>query len=158
MALLLTAVFAVYRIMASKAFITEGKNNMSAEKVNVVRISRVMTVKNNNDQPVTAFPGHIFMQLDCAISQLPFEQLDIYDFQLVKDKAAIIGTEENIGDNTKANYFFSIPITGDGTELKELNDKATDYYIRLVFQIPDSATKGYLFYWGAYWGPLDLSN
>jgi uncharacterized protein YfaP (DUF2135 family) len=84
--------------------------------------------------------------------------MDIYDFQLVKAKVAELGTEKNVGDNLKDDYFYGRPITKEGNELKEFDLQSTDYYIRLIFQIPEPADKGYLFYRGEYWGPLDISK
>jgi hypothetical protein len=128
---------------------------MAADKLRVAKISRAKTVNDHDNKPVTAATGNTFVQIDCQVT-IPFDQMDIYDFQLVKAKVKEIGTEENVGDNGKANYFYGIPVTKDGMELNDFDLKSTDYYIRLIFQIPELATEGYLFYWGEYWGPLNL--
>ncbi len=155
--ILLAVGFIAYRIFLPKAFVEVGKKGMAADKLKITRISRATTVNDYDDKPVTASPGHTFVQLDCQVT-IPFDQLDIYDFQLVKAKTAKLGTEENVGDNTKDNYFFGIPITKDGIELKDLDLKSTDCHIRLIYQIPETETKGYLSYWGEYWGPLELGK
>lgn len=153
--ILLAVGFLSYLILIPKAFVAVGKKGMTADKLKITKISRTTTVNDDDAKPVTAAPGNRFVQLDCHVT-IPFDQMDIYDFQLVRAKSSELGKEENVGDNSKDNHFFGIPITKDGIELKDFDLKSTDYYIRLVFQIPESANTGYLFYWGEYWGPLNL--
>ena len=155
--ILLVVVFLAYRMLIPKAFVAAGKKGITADKLNVVRIGRATTASDDKGKPVTPAPGNTFIQIDCQVT-VPFDQMDVYDFQLVKAKAAKPGTEENVGYKTKNNYFFGTPISKDGVELKEFDLKATDYFIRLIYQIPETETKGYLFYWGDYWGPLNLKK
>ena len=156
-AILLLVGFLAYRILIPKAFVAAGKKGMTGDKLKVVKISRATTVSDDKGKPITPVPGNTYVQIDCQVA-IPFDQIDVYDFQLVKAKAERLGTEENVGDNTKDNYFFEMPISKDGIELMDFDLKAGDYFIRLIYQIPETETKGYLFYWGEYWGPLALTK
>jgi hypothetical protein len=146
LAILLTLGFIAYRFVAPKALVEIGKKGMSQNKLKIIRTFKSNETQDDNNNTIKSIQGNCFINIECSIN-LPFSQVDIYDFQLVKNKKNKVGTEENVGDNLSDNYFYWDQITQKNNE---------NCYIRLTFQIPDSAAEGYLFYWGKYWGPINL--
>jgi len=151
------AAFVVYRAFAPRAFVSAGRGAITAELLAVERVAVQDHITADKGQRMNADLGKKFVSLDIRIAAGPTE-FDVDDFQLVKAKAAQLGSEENLGDNSQDNYFFWTPIDASGQPASSLDAKSKESRIRLSFQVPTEATVGYLFYWGVYVGPLEFAS
>ena len=84
------------------------------------------------------------------------EKVDFDDFQLVKERSARLGDEQNVGDNGDRDYFYWTLLDASGTPVDQLPRSSNPFNARMAFKVPRDATTGYLFYWGLYWGPLEF--
>jgi len=104
---------------------------------------------------VRAGPDHRYVLIDCQIAVAP-DSLDFNDFQLVQDRAAQLGHEINIGDHGDRDYFYWSYLDESESPVMEPPGTTGPFMARLAFKVPASARKGYLFYWGLYWGPFEF--
>jgi hypothetical protein len=92
--------------------------------------------------------------VDCRIAA-PVDSVDFDDFQLVRDRAQL-GHETNVGDHGDNDYFYWSYLDSSGRPATQPPTAAGPFLARLAFKVPAGATRGYLFYWGLYWGPFDF--
>jgi hypothetical protein len=56
------------------------------------------------------------------------------------------------------DYFFWTFLDPNGTPVDEIDNDATQFDLRLTFKVPVEASRGYLFYWGEYFGPVEFDD
>ncbi len=133
-----------------------GKNGFSADKAIVQKVFKTNEIIDMDKQHVAAQDGETFLNIDLHI-EMPINQIDFYDFQLVKDDRQSLGYEENIGDYTHENYFNALALNDEGKIINDWDDNANEINMRLIFQIPKSEKEGYLVFWGEYIGPIQFN-
>ena len=148
---LLVAVVAavvLHRTRAPRAFVAAGRGSLiEAIAVSVTHVAVAPATVNSDGKEVPAGPGHQYVLLDCRITA-PASGVQFDDFQLVRDSAAETGHKKNI---------FSWTFLDDtGSPLMQASEEPGPFMARLAFKVPTEAHRGYLFYWGFYWGPFDF--
>jgi len=146
-AAIIVALYLAYRFLLPYAFISMGRGSINADAVSVEKIVIEKTVKDDNGKPITADTDNVFATFYINAT-VPANKFDITEFQIVREKAEKIGTEKNIGDPVNHNYYF-------WTMLDE-TDKSSRFSIS--FQIPKGEKRGFLFFWGIYWGPYEFGS
>ena len=136
-------------------FVSIGKGSFSKENVTVIQVVSSGNAVNAYGEPITAEAGRKFAHFDLHIS-LPIREIDYYDFQLVKRNDYELGREENIGDTLSDNYFSALPLKDDNSIAGEWDLNSRETTLRLSFEVPETASRGFLFYWGEYIGPLQF--
>ncbi len=109
---------------------------------------------NYSGKDVPAGAGHRYVLVDCRI-EAPVDSVDFEDFQLVRDRA-VLGYETNVGDHEDDDYFYWSYLDGSGRPTSTVPIGTGPVAARLAFKVPVDAARGYLFYWGLYWGPFDF--
>lgn len=154
--LLVVAVAAVVvrRTRAPRAFVTAGRGSVSDPRtISVTRVAVAPATLDYDGHEIQAGPDHAYVLLDCLITP-PVDQVHFDDFQLVRDRAATLGAETNIGDNGDRDYFYWAFLDASGRPVSQPPAASGPFAARLAFKVPADAREGYLFYWGLYWGPL----
>ena len=150
------AAVVLHRTRAPRAFVAAGQGSlMDADNFSVTRVAVAPATVNSDGKDVQAGPGHKYVLLDCRIAA-PATGVQFDDFQLVRDSAAETGHETNVGDHGDRDYFFWTFLDDAGSPLMQAPDEPGPFMARLAFKVPADAHRGYLFYWGFYWGPLDF--
>ncbi|HLA82800.1 MAG TPA: hypothetical protein VJP78_14490 [Thermoleophilia bacterium] len=150
-------VFVLWRFVLPALFVSLARGPINTDTVVVKRVSVSDQITDSERGHVSAGTGHKFLSLDCSISVSPTE-VDIHDFQFVKDRASSLGTEENVGNNMDLDYFFWTFLDSNGTPIDDIGNDATEFGLRLIFKVPVEASRGYLFYWGEYFGPVEFGD
>ncbi len=140
-----------------RATVTLGRGAIGdSSVVTVVAVATAPATSDYQGKAVQAGPGYTYVVLDCrfaaAVNEVSFD-----DFQLVRDRVAKLGDEVNLGDNGDADAFYWSLLDPSGHAVAELPGSTNPFMARLAFKVPVDARQGYLFYWGLYWGPLDLT-
>jgi len=160
-AVVLAAVVAAalaYKVFAPGAPVTAGRGPL--RNVNALNVTHVMVAPATLDydgKQVLAGAGFAYVILDCKILA-PASQVRFDDFQLVRDRAAKLGDEQNVGDNGDRDYFYWSFLDESGQPALQAPTQTGPFTARLAFKVPAAARTGYLFYWGLYWGPFDLTK
>ena len=123
---------------------------MGPDSVTIQAVTVSPSAVGDSGKMVLAREGNKFVHLALLI-KADLKDIDVYDFQFVKDKASKIGEEQNVGDNMADNSFFWSTQDPETKAAKEIR-------VKLSFQVPKQAQKGYLFYWGEYFGPVEFGN
>lgn len=158
LAVVCVAGYLAYRFLLPRAFVAAGRGVVNDPQV--VSVNHVITAATTPDfdgVPVSAGPGYKYVVIDCTINA-PGGQIDFDDFQLVKSRAATLGSEENVGDNADRHYFYWSFLDDSGERLSEVPSTQSPVRARIAFKVPTEATTGFLFYWGFYWGPLQFGR
>ena len=145
-----------YRTVASRAFVTAGRN--AADDALTITVTHVAVAPGTTDyegKVVEAGRGHRYVLLDCRIAA-PANKVSFDDFQLVRDRAANVGEETNVGDNDDSDSFYWTYLDASGRPISEPPGVNGPFMARLAFKVPADARRGYLSYWGLYWGPFDF--
>lgn len=143
-----------YWSAAPRAFVSLGRGAIG--NTNAVTVTSVTVGSEPVDydgKRVEAGAGHKFVLLDCRFS-VPVSQVSFDDFQLVRDRATTLGEEVNVGENDDGDAFYWSLLDGSARPVTELPGSTMPFTARLAFKVPSEAQRGYLFYWGLYWGPL----
>ena len=152
------AAFVAYRLIVPRLFVAAGRGAINdSALVRVTRVAHAESTLDYKGQTVQSGPNHRYVIIDCQIDA-PADKVDFDDFQLVKDKAPSLGAEENVGSNADRDYFYWSFIDGSGHPVAEVPASSAPLRARLSFKVPRDAKSGYLFYWGFYWGPLELGQ
>ena len=152
------AVALSYRTIASRAFVTAGRgavDDASAITVTVTHVAVAPATIDYDGKVVQAGRGHEYVLLDCRIAA-PANKVNFDDFQLVRDRAARLGEETNVGDTDDSDSFYWTYLDAAGRPVMEAPGVTGPFMARLAFKVPADARRGYLFYWGLYWGPFEL--
>lgn len=156
---LVVAVIAIvlyYRSVAPRSFVATGRGAVAdAPTITVTRVSVAPATRDYDGKEVQAGRGHKYVLLDCRIAA-PANRVSFDDFQLVRDRAATVGDEANVGDNDDSDYFYWTYLDAAGHPVMEAPGVTGPFEARLAFKVPADASRGYLFYWGLYWGPFDF--
>lgn len=156
---LVVAVIAIvfyYRSVAPRSFVAAGRGAVAdAPTITVTRVSVAPATIDNDGKAVQAGRGHKYVLLDCRIAA-PANKVSFDDFQLVRDRVANVGDEVNVGDNDDSDYFYWTYLDPSGLPVIEAPAVPGPFEARLAFRVPADARRGYLFYWGLYWGPFDF--
>jgi hypothetical protein len=146
-----------YRLLLPRAFVAAGRGALGDARVVQLAGSRsARSAQDFNGAAVEAGPEHKFVLIDVRIDA-PADKVDFDDFQLVREKAARLGEERNVGNNDERDHFYWSYLDDAGNQVAEAPG-ARPFLTRLTFKVPKDARAGYLFYWGLYWGPLDLGT
>ena len=146
-----------YRLLLPRAFVSAGRGVLGdARLVQLAGTRSVRSAQDFNGAAVQAGPEHKFVLIDLRIDA-PADRVDFDDFQLVKEKAARLGEERNVGNNADDDHFYWAFLDDAGNQVAEAPG-ARPFPARLTFKVPKDARAAYLFYWGLYWGPLDLGT
>jgi hypothetical protein len=156
-AVVLVLLYVGYRFLLPAAFVAVGRGAVSEETVSVASVSLDDFAVDESGERVDADPGMKFVNLDLDVDGT-YSDVDVYDFQLVKEKAPRLGSEENIGDNFADKYFYWTALDEQGQPVELTDYEAKPIRLRLAFHVPQAAENGYLFYWGEYFGPFDLGS
>jgi hypothetical protein len=151
----IVGLFLAWRFVVPALFVALGRGPVDTQTLSVVRVSVSSQVTDSERGVLTSGTGYKFVNVDCRISASP-TAVDIYDFQLVKDGASSLGSEQNVGDNLDPDYFFWSFLDSSGAVVNEIGHDVTDFAVRLTFKVPSEASRGYLFYWGEYFGPIEF--
>jgi hypothetical protein len=152
------AAFVVYRVLLPRAFVVMGRGALAETgAVQVTRVATSSTAIDFSRKPVEAGAGHKYALIDCRFT-VPSDKVDFHDFQLVKERSAKLGHEENVGDQADRSYFLWTFLDASSSPVSGVSGSSSPFHARLAFKVPDGATTGYLFYWGLYWGPLELTH
>ena len=138
------------------AYVTAGRGGVT--DTSAVQVTAIATAAEANDydgKPVAAGTGSQYVLLDCRITAPP-DQVDLSDFQLVRDRVPEVGTETNLGNHDDQDYFYWTYLDEAGRRLATPPNSTGPFAVRLAFKVPAGTRTGYLFYWGLYWGPLSL--
>lgn len=138
---------------SAPALVTLGRGRVqdtSAVRVSAVTAAALATDYDGN--PVPAGTGSKCVLLDCVISAPPGE-IDLSDFQLVRERVSELGAESNLGENGDSVYFYWSYLDQTGGRLAAAPDSVGPLADRLAFKVPAGVQSGYLFYWGLYWDP-----
>ena len=158
-AILLVAVVGaliLYRRFAPQAVVTIGRGPVNdPQAISVTRVAVASATANYDGHEVAAGPDHKYVVLDCRIAA-PADSVDFDDFQLVRDRAAQLGHETNVGDHGDSDYFYWSYLDASGRPVVQPLSSTGPVTARLAFKVPADARQGYLFYWGLYWGPFDF--
>ena len=147
---------ALYRSLAPRAFVAAGRGDVDDSRtISVAHVAVAPATVNYDGKEVQAGPGFHYVLLDCRIAA-PVNSVQFDDFQLVRDRAATVGKETNLGDNGDRDYFYWTFLDTAGRPVTQLAGPAGPFTARLAFKVPADARRGYLFYWGLYWGPFDF--
>ena len=147
-----------YRVLLPRAFVAAGRGALTETgSLQVIRVSTSGTALDFDGRPVEAGAGKKYALIDCRFN-VPADKVDFDDFQLVKGHSAKLGDEENVGNHAERAYFFWTFLDGTDTPFSEVAGSLSPFNARLAFKVPEDATTGYLFYWGLYWGPLELTR
>ena len=146
-----------YRFLLPAAFVAVGRGTVSEETVSVASVSVDDFAVDESGERVDADPGMKFVNLELNLDGT-FADVDIYDFQLVKEKGKSLGSEENVGDNFADKYFYWTALDSQGQSIELTDYEAKPIRLRLAFHVPEDAEKGYLFYWGEYFGPFEFGS
>mgnify|MGYP001191673153 CR=1 FL=1 len=128
----------------------------SVRDTSTLQITAITVAASANDydgNPVSAGAGFQYVLLDCHFT-VPSNQVDLTDFQLVRERVPETGTETNLGNNDDRDYFYWTYLDQAGQRLTAPPDTTGPFRARLAFKVPADIRAGYLFYWGLYWGPL----
>jgi hypothetical protein len=146
-----------YRLLLPHAFVSAGRGALGdARLVQLGGTRSARSAQDWNGAPVEAGPGHKFVLIDVRVDA-PADNVDFADFQLVQEKAARLGEERNVGDNADDDHFYWSYLDDAGNQVADAPE-ARPFPARLTFKVPKDARAGYLFYWGLYWGPIDLGT
>ncbi len=146
-----------YHLVLPRAFVSAGRGALSDTRlVQLAGTRSARSAQDWNGAAVEAGPEHKFVLIDVRIDA-PAEKVDFPDFQLVQEKAARLGEERNVGNNADDGYFYWSYLDDAGNQVAD-PPEAPPFPARLTFKVPKDARSGYLFYWGLYWGPLDLGR
>ena len=144
------------RSLAPRAFVAAGRGPVDNPRIiSVIRVAAAPATINYGGKEVQAGPGHQYLLLDCRITAAA-DSVHFDDFQLVRDSAAAIGHETNVGDNGDSDYFYWTFLDASGRPVKQSPGVAGPFTARLAFKVPAETRRGYLSYWGLYWGPFDF--
>lgn len=155
---LVLAAFVAYRVLLPRAFVAMGRGALTeTDAVQVIRVTTSGTALDFDGKPVDAGAGNKYALIDCRFS-VPADKVDFDDFQLVKGHAAKLGDEENVGNHADRGYFFWTFLDAAGNPVSEVSGSVNPFNARIAFKVPEESTTGYLFYWGLYWGPLELGH
>ena len=145
-----------YHLVLPRAFVSAGRGALGdARLVQLTGTRSARSAQDWNGATVEAGPEHKFVLVDVRIDA-PADKVDFDDFQLVREKAARPGDERNVGNNAEEDYFFWAYLDDAGNQIAEA-PATRPFPARLTFKVPKDARAGFLFYWGLYWGPIDLS-
>ena len=146
-----------YRLLLPRAFVSAGRGALGdARLVQLAATRSAESARDFNGAAVEAGPEHKFVLIDVRIDA-PADKVDFDDFQLVREKAARLGEERNVGNNDDRDQFYWAYLDEAGNQVAEV-PAARPFPARLTFKVPKDARSGFLFYWGLYWGPLDLGT
>jgi hypothetical protein len=155
---LVVAALAPYRSLAPRAFVAAGRGPVDDERtISVAHVAVAAATVYCDGKEVPAGPGFQYVRLDCRIAA-PVNSVQFDDFQLVRDRAAKVGDETNLGDNGDRHYFYWAFLDPAGRPVTQLSGPAGPFTARLAFKVPADSRRGYLFYWGLYWGPFGVST
>ena len=146
-----------YRLLLPRAFVSAGRG--AIRDVRLVQLAGTRSARSAQDfngAAVQAGPEHKFVLIDVRIDAFA-DRVGFDDFQLVKEKAARLGEERNVGNNADDDNFYWAYLDDAGNQVAEAPG-ARPFSARLTFKVPKDARSAYLFYWGLYWGPLDLGT
>ena len=139
-----------------RAFVERGRGGVrDTSAVRVTAVAVAAEADNYDGNPVPAGTGSKYVLLDCRITASP-NQVDLSDFQLVRERVPRIGTEVNLGNSDDKDYFFWTYLDEAGQRLATPPGSTGPIAVRLAFKVPADIRTGYLFYWGLYWGPLSF--
>jgi hypothetical protein len=124
-------------------------------RISVTRVAVASATVDYDGHEVQAGPNHQYVLLDCRIAA-PVDSVHFDDFQLVRDRAVTLGAETNVGDNGDRDSFYWTFLDASGRPRIQAPDAPGPFTARLAFKVPADARRGYLFYWGLYWGPFDF--
>ena len=156
--LVISATATACRPRDEERFVALGHGAISGvQALTVIAVATALETVNYDGKTVRAGPGHKYVLLDCRVAASP-KQVEFDDFQLVRDRAAKIGQEVNIGDNRDDDYFYWSFLDPSGRPVPELPGSLSSFAVRLAFKVPRDAQSGYLFYWGLYWGPVGFEG
>ena len=150
-----------YRVLtphqtAQDALVSVGRGAINAVgAVTVIHTGVSPETVDYDGRTVQAGAGHQYLLLDCRIAASP-QDVDLEDFQLVRDRAAALGHEVNVGDHGDPAYFYWTYLDASGKPAGQTLATATAFMARLSFKVPSDVPSAYLFYWGLYWGPFAL--
>ena len=145
--IVILCLYLAYRYLLPYAFVSMGRGPISSDTLSVEDVLIEKSVKNYDGEQVSADINNKFVTFLVKTS-VPSTEFDVYEFQLVKEVAPSIGMEQNIGDNLSDNYYF----------WSMQSETENSSYFSMSFQVPDKEIKGYLFYWGVYFGPYDFGS
>jgi len=157
----IVAALIAYRIFAPQPivkhpFVTLGRGAISdTTVVTVTGVAVGSETVDYNGKPVQAGPGHRYVLVDCRFA-VPVDQVSFDDFQLVRERAASLGQEVNLGDHGDKDYFYWTYLDAAGRPTALPPTAPGPFAARLAFKVPEEAPGGFLFYWGLYWGPFAL--
>lgn len=141
---------------AARAVVAAGRGDIrdtSAVEINAIAVAEAAL--GYEGELVRAGTGWKYVLLDCEIVGAPAE-IDLTDFQLVKDRVAELGAETNLGNHEDRDYFYWTYLDEAGQPRATPPEPAGSFVVRLAFKVPAEVRRGFLFYWGLYWGPLDI--
>ena len=145
--IVILCLYLAYRYLLPYAFVSMGRGPISSDTLSVEDVLIEKSVKNYDGEQVSADINNKFVTFLVKTS-VPSTEFDVYEFQLVKEVAPSIGMEQNIGDNLSDNYYF----------WSMQSETENSSYFSMSFQVPDNEIKGYLFFWGVYFGPYDFGS
>ena len=144
------------RSRPQEKFVARGRGALSrVEALSIIAVTTAPETMNYDGKRVAAGPGYQYVLLDCRFTVSPNE-VNFDDFQLVRDSAATIGQERNVGDNQDDDYFSWTYLDNSGRPGANVPGSVSPFTARLSFKVPRAAEGGYLFYWGLYWGPAQF--
>ena len=153
---LVSVAAAACRSRAQDRFVALGRGAIgNVEALSVVAVATASETRDYDGKTVHAGPDRKYVLLTCHFAVSP-NQVNFDDFQLVRDSAAKAGQEANVGDNRDGDYFYWTFLDTSGRPVAELPSSTSPFAARLAFKVPSGAQRGYLFYWGLYWGPLQF--
>jgi hypothetical protein len=142
--------------LARHPFVTLGRGVITdTSMVTVTGVALSSETLDYNGRKVAAGPGSRYVLLDCRFVASP-DKVSFDDFQLVRNRAATLGQEENVGDHGDKDYFYWTYLEGSGKPTTAVPPSTNPFMARLAFKVPADAAQGFLFYWGLYWGPFVL--
>ena len=150
------AIVIAFRILLPRALVATGRGSIQdVASVTVTRVAVANETRNFEAKTVRAGDGYKYILVDCRIAA-EAGSIDFDDFQLVRNRAAKLGEEENVGNNDDIDAFFWVFLDASGAPVPEVPGSTSPVSARLSFKVPADAGAGYLFYWGMYWGPFSF--
>lgn len=103
--LVIICLYAGYRYVLPYALVSMGRGPVSNDTLFVENVRVERSVKDYNGEHVLTDINNKFVTFRVKTS-VPSTEFDIYEFQLVREKAENFRMEQNIGDNLGDNYYF----------------------------------------------------
>ena len=95
-----------YRLLLPRAFVAAGRGALGdARLVQLAGSRSARSAQDFNGAAVEAGPEHKFVLIDVRVDA-PADKVDFDDFQLVREKAARLGEERNVGNNDERDHFY----------------------------------------------------